>query len=250
MEEARTKVREAEAPLEHAKRERSRYEQMYKGGLGSEQDFQRAAVEVVRNESAVATARSAILRIESEQSTRNRQRDARIAEIRTGIAKLEGERVNAGATLRRASHDVGRRVIRAPIDGIVGEASVLRPGGVLTEGARVASIIPAGKLHIVANFPPKAAYGRLTAGSPAKLRLKGFPWTEFGVVQAVVSNVAAEDREGLTRVELALRGIQPERIVLKHGMPGELEVQIESVPPYKLVLRTAGQWLTSSGPAN
>ena len=248
--EARLKVIEAEAPLKHAELERRRLESMKKEGLSSDRDLQQAVVNFDRAQTAVATARAALTRLEQEQLNKNQQRGVRIATIKTEIAKLETGRANAGATLRRATYDVERRVIRAPIDGVIGETKLLRPGSVLTEGERVAFIIPHdGQLRIVANFPPKAAYGRLKAGSPAKLRLKGFPWTEFGAVEAVVSNVATEDREGLTRVELALHGRQPERIVLKHGMPGELEVQIESLPPYQLVLRTAGQWLTSSVPA-
>lgn len=247
VEEADTKVREAEAPLAHARRERDRAEQMLKGRVGTEQDFQRAAVEVVRIEGAISTAKAAIKRIESEQRTRNLERETRIAEIRTSIAKLEGERVNAGATLRRAAYDAARRVIRAPVDGEIGEASILKPGAVVTEGARIATIVPLTEnLHIVANFPPKAVIGRIHVDRPAKLRLKGFPWTEYGAVDASVSKVAAEDRDGQTRVELALKGKTPERIPLRHGMPGELEVLVESIPPYQLVLRTAGQWLTAA----
>ncbi len=33
------------------------------------------------------------------------------------------------------------------------------------------------------------------------MRLKGYPWTEFGLVAAQVTEVAAEDRDGHARVE-------------------------------------------------
>jgi multidrug resistance efflux pump len=120
---------------------------------------------------------------------------------------------------------------------------VLRPGSVLQEGARVVSIVPAGQLRIVAFFAPEAAYGRVRRGAGARLRLKGYPWTEFGVVEARVSEVAGEDRDGRTRVELEVLPSPTLKVTLRHGMPGELEVEVERTTPLSLVMRTAGQWL-------
>jgi multidrug resistance efflux pump len=240
IDEARLRVRDAEL-------ERRRLESMKREGLTSDRELQQAIVAFDRAQTAVETARSALTRLEREQQTRNQQRAVRIASIRTEIAKLETGRQNAGATLRRATYDIERRVIRAPIDGVIGETRILRPGSVLMEGASVASIMPDdSQLRVVANFPPKSAYGRLQQGAPAKLRLKGFPWTEFGAVQAKVVNIAAEDREGQTRVELAIIPDAKTRVPLKHGMPGELEVEVEGITPFRLVLRTAGQWMTAS----
>ena len=136
-------------------------------------------------------------------------------------------------------------MIRAPVSGIIGEAAVLQAGSVIQEGAGVASIVPAGQLRIVAFFPPQAAYGRVRTGAGARLRLKGYPWTEFGVVEARVAEVAGEDRDGRTRVQLEVLPSPTLKTTLRHGMPGELEVEVERATPLSLVLRTAGQWLTN-----
>src|SRR5204862_4061883 len=93
--------------------------------------------------------------------------------------------------------------------------------------------------------PPQAALGRIAPGQQAKMRLDGFPWTEYGAVPAVVTRVASEVRDGMVRVELAIDGSQPTRIPLQHGLPGSIEVTVERIAPAALVLRTAGRMLSA-----
>lgn len=246
IDEAKLKVHEAETPARTAEAERRRAEELRKSGVISAQDFEKAASEAERLQNNVATMRSAPDRLAREQITRDRQRTVRIAEIHTQIAKLQTGKEGVTASIRRADYDVDRRILRAPVDGIIGEAVALSPGSVLQEGAHVASIIPAGKLRVVAFFPPQAAHGHMQPGSPAKLRLTGYPWTEFGVVEASVAEVAGEDANGKTRVELDVLPSPTLKTTLRHGMPGELEVETERITPMALVMRSAGQWITGT----
>jgi multidrug resistance efflux pump len=243
IEEARLHLREAETQARQAQIERRRYAQLASEGLSPTSERDRTSAEADRLEATLAALRSAIDRLEHEQKTRDSQRAVRIAEVRTRIAALESGRAGIAASIRRVNYDVERRIIQAPIDGVIGEAPVLRPGSVLQEGARVASIVPAGRLRIVAFFPPEASYGRIRRGAGAKLRLKGYPWTEFGVVEARVTEAGGEDRDGRTRVELEVLSSPTLKATLRHGMPGELEVEVERTTPLSLVMRTAGQWL-------
>jgi len=249
IDEAKLKVREAETPAKTAEAERRRAEQLRKEGVISAQDFDKATSEAERLQNAAATLRSSIDRIAREQTTRDRQRAVRIAEIQTQIAKLKTGRAGVTASINRADYDVDRRNIRSPVDGVIGEAIVLAPGSVLTEGEHIASIIPAGTLRVVAFFPPQAAHGHMQPGSRARLRLTGYPWTEFGVVEARVTRVAGEDADGKTRVELEVLPSPTLRTTLRHGMPGELEVLTERITPMALVMRSAGQWITGTGQA-
>jgi multidrug resistance efflux pump len=160
------------------------------------------------------------------------------------IATLEAERDTLQADTTRLAYEIERRRIRAPADGRVGEAISLQAGSVVSEGVRLASIVPAGRLLIVAQYPAHAAFGRIRPGQAATLRLSGFPWAEFGTVSATVAHVAQEVRDGRVRVELIPVRQSSFQGVLAHGMPGTLEVAVERVSPMGLTLRTAGQWLT------
>jgi membrane fusion protein (multidrug efflux system) len=119
----------------------------------------------------------------------------------------------------------------------------LRIGAVVHEGDKLAAVIPSGKLRVVANFDPPTALGRIRPGQHARLRLEGFPWAQYGSVTATITNVASEIRDGSIRVEMAIDPNSSSRIPLQHGLPGSVEVEIETLSPASLVLRTAGSLL-------
>jgi hypothetical protein len=84
--------------------------------------------------------------------------------------------------------------------------------------------------------------GRLQPGQPGRLRLDGFPWTQYGYVDAVVTNVQTRDQ--IVRVELAVRRAVDSRIPILHGMPGVVEVEVERVAPLALLVQSLGHRLS------
>lgn len=244
-EEATARIREAEAAAEYAESELSRMQALDREKLVARRDLDKAEAEARRLRAAVTTLESAALRVPQEQATRDRERDVRLERLHMEIASLEAQRGTLRSSAMRLSYELDRRRVRAPVDGRVGESAILRPGAVLQEGEKLASIVPSGRLLVAAQFPASAAFGRIRAGQPATLRLDGFPWMEFGTVSAEVAGVAQEIRDGNVRVELAINNNSIFRGKLEHGMPGTVEVQVERMSPLSLLLRTAGQWLTN-----
>ena len=125
----------------------------------------------------------------------------------------------------------------------MGEIAELREGGYLSEGQKVGAIIPAGAIKLVAQFAPLTAAGRIRPGQPARMRLAGFPWAQYGSVAATVTGVANEPRDGLLRVELSVRPESVPRVPLQHGLSGTVEVRVDRLSPATLVLRAAGKLL-------
>lgn len=243
-EEAQNRVREAGATIEYDKAELSRLQRLQHEGLTSEQDVEKAAAELDRQRAVVATMESAARRIPQEQLTRERERDVRIARLYGEITSLQSQRSTLNAGMDRANYEIERREVRAPIDGRIGESAILRTGAVVQPGERLASIVPSGQLIVAAEFPADAAFGRIQTGQTARMRLDGFPWAEFGAVQATVSQVASEVRDSNVRVEFEIQPTSGFRGKLEHGMPGTVDVAVERTTPLALVLRTAGHWLT------
>jgi membrane fusion protein (multidrug efflux system) len=243
--EARSGVREAEAPARFAENEEQRLSQLRASGLIPEREYQRGQAEAQRSRAAAETQQLAVLRLEEDQRTRQSDRATRLKSLAADIARLESEIPTIQASIARLEYEIERRRVRAPMTGRLGEAAVLRPGAVVREGEKLGAIVPDGRLAIVAQFPPPAALGRIRAGQTARLRLQGFPWMQYGSLNAKVTQVASEVRDNSVRVELAVDGQPPAGIPLQHGMPGTLEVEIERVTPAALVLRTAGRMLAS-----
>jgi multidrug resistance efflux pump len=248
LEEARAHYSEAEAAAKFAQAEAERLRKMYNAGVVAELDLNRGVADAQQRRAAADSLHYAVVRLEGEQRTRTDERKAHIEELTGELNKLRGDRATSGVTIQRLEDEVGRRLIRAPIDGKLGEVAPLRVGGVVHEGEKLAAVIPTGKLRVVANFDPPVALGRISPGQNARLRLEGFPWAEYGSVGATVTNVASEIRDGGIRVEMTLDSGSGSRIPLQHGLPGSVEVEIETLSPANLVMRKAGSWL--AGPKN
>jgi membrane fusion protein (multidrug efflux system) len=247
-EEARANASQAAAPAAYNAAEVERLQQLHAEGLIPEREYQRGRADAQQTKYSAEREQIAVRRVEQEQRTRDAERDSRIRALEAEIVRLEGQGKASRAAIERLENETERRTVRAPIAGRLGEASPLRIGAVLDEGDQVAAIVPEGRILVVAQFPPQAAMGRIASGQRAKVRLDGFPWTQYGTVAATVARVASEIRGGTVRVELTVDEGQQTRIPLQHGLPGSVEVTVERVTPAALILRTAGRLVAAPRP--
>jgi membrane fusion protein (multidrug efflux system) len=241
LEVAREQVREAEAPAIFAEQDIVRLKQMFADGLIAEREVAKGISDAQSQRAASESRRLALGRMEREQTTRDTERVARLDRLRGDVRRLEGEIAQARAAIERLDFEIDRRVIRASISGVIAEAAELKPGAFLRGGMRLGAILPDGNLRVVAEYSPAAALGRIRPGQPARLRLQGFPWMQYGSIPASVTRVAGEVRDGQVRVELEVHPRPDSAIPLQHGLPGTVEVEVEQVSPARLTMRLGGQ---------
>jgi membrane fusion protein (multidrug efflux system) len=246
VEESQLRLKELKPQIEYAQSEVRRFTELVRQGLSSDRELDKARSDVERMQLNEKTLASGAYKLEQEQRTRDSERAVRLERLNEEIRRLEGDRTTMKATLSRLGNEVERRKIRSPIAGRIGETAMLRVGSVVAPGDKLAAIVPQGKLRVVAQFPPPAAFGRIRAGQQARMRLRGFSWTEFGSVRAQVDRVADEVRDGTVRVELSVLDSPGLRAPLKHGMPGSIEIEVEQASPATLLMRTAGQAFTGT----
>ncbi len=239
--EADSRLREGQILTQAARVELARHERMYAESLVSIAELERARAEAERRGAAEVGLRATQDRARRESSTGEADRRSRIATLEREGARLESERGSLGASVLALEYEIERRTIRAPAAGRVGEVGAARVGSVLAQGAQIATVVASGTLRVVASFAPASALGRVRAGQHARVRLEGFPWTEYGALDATVTEVASELRDGRTRVELGVTPRAHSRIPLQHGLPGVVEITVEEVSPATLVLRAAGR---------
>ena len=245
IDEARARYKEADVSALLAEEEARRQTSLQAQGLVPEVDLLRAKSEAQKRRAAAETLRIAIDRIEQEQVTKDSDRKARIEHINREMSELKADLNTKQSTIERIEYETERRLIRAPVSGPLGEVSELRIGAVVREGDKLGAVIPSGNLKVVANFPPMSALGRIYPGQSARLRLDGFPWTQYGSISTRVTSVASETRDGKVRVELIVNPNPASPIPLQHGLPGTVEVEVEQVSPATLVLRAAGKLLST-----
>lgn len=246
IEQARSQLEEATASVQLSEDEATRTERLQADGLVSEVDLARARTEVRKQRAAAEALRLQIDKLQATLRNGDSDSQVRIERLNRQILSIEGEITTAAATSNRLSHDIEKRAIKAPISGRIGEAVDLRAGAIVNVGDKIGVIIPAGELKVVAYFRPSSAIGRIQPGQPARLRLEGFPWTQYGVINATVATVASEPRDGRIRIDLKLHRDPDSAIPFQHGLPATVEVEVARLSPAILLLRNAGERVKSS----
>jgi membrane fusion protein (multidrug efflux system) len=240
LDEARARHREADVAAQAAAEQAAIYARLDARGLVSRLDLLRTRADADQKRAAVETLRLAVSRLESDQRTKDSDRTARLTQFHREVTRLDGDIRTAEATLVRLSHLLDQTQVRAPITGYLGDVATLQPGAVIRQGDILGVVLPEGALRVVAHFLPATALGRVQPGQPARLRLDGFSWAQYGSLPATVSSVATEARDGVIRVELQLPPETPTAMPLQHGLPGTVEVEVERISPANLVLRAMG----------
>lgn len=241
LEEARARFGEADVAARLAEEEAHRQALLFTSGLISEMETRRAAAEAQKRRAAAESLRIAIRRTEREQRRRHSEYRSTVEALQGETSRLGGERAVADLAVKRLESNLDRRQIIAPVSGRLVEAATLAAGGVIREGQKMGVLEVPGRLKVVADLLPESALGRVRPGQRARLRLAGFPWTQYGSVHATVTAVANEVRDGCIRVELNPDSVSS--LPLQHGLPGSVEIEVERVSPATLVMRISGKLL-------
>lgn len=239
LREGQARQTQAEATAELASEELARAARLGDAGAISELELMRARVEAKRRQVETEALALNLLKQVRDQRTRESQSNTATQDLRRDLAALEGRQATARTMIDGLKSEIDRRTIRAPVTGRIEDVAPLAPGAFVREGAKLASIVPAGSLRVVGEFPPFTTVGRVPAGQSARIRLDSYPWTQYGDVRARVTSVGAEVRQGSVRVELEV--VDPGQIPLQHGLTGSAEIAVERISPGALVLRTIGK---------
>lgn len=238
--EARAESQRAAEEARWAREQASRLERLVATSSVSKEAGGRASAEAEVWESGARAAAFSTKRVAGEAHTREADATVKLQRLRRERASLSGQRDSVITEIEQHNAELSRRRVTAPIDGVIGERTDIRPGAVVLEGQQLLSIVPEGPLRVIAEFPSSAALGRLQPGQAARMRLKGFPWTRFGMVELRVAQVGTEVRAGYLRVELDIEQT-PAGIPLAHALQGTIEVAVEEVTPLEVLLRSVGQ---------
>jgi membrane fusion protein (multidrug efflux system) len=170
---AETTIRSADAQSERADADRKRYDNLVASGAvarreadsfkaaaitaQSDADHSRAELDVSRNQAAMVGAKRATLQ-------------AALAQSQAFVARAQ-------AALTLAKQDQDHTLIRAPIDGVVGDLQV-EPGDYVQPGTRLLTIVPMTSLYVTANFK-ETQTARMLPGQPATIRVDALPGVKF-----------------------------------------------------------------------
>lgn len=260
LEAAEADLAKAEADLERARKNLIRYETLYQeegiplqvvDHAKAAKQASEAQVEGAKKE--VEQAKAALRLTEAGQlivALRERELQSTLAmrdQAKEALATAQARVKAAKARVREVEATLGDTRIVSPASGTI-IAKLVEEGEVVTPGSPLLTLVDLGDLSLKI-YIPEPEIGKITLGSPARIRVDAFPDRFF---EAVVSQIAQqaeftprfvetqEERAKLTFwVKLQARNPQG---LLKPGMPAEGVILWEEGASWKETADRSSWW--------
>ncbi|MBM7406446.1 MULTISPECIES: HlyD family secretion protein [Sphingomonas] len=180
IERAQAEVAAARTRAGFANAEVARYRPLAASGAESRERLAQLENEARQANAQLASAEAALSSARRRVGTLNAQ-----------VAQALSQGNAARAQLESAQGDVGSTLIRASIDGRIGDKTV-RVGQYLQPATRTMSIVPTTQLYVEANFK-ETQLGLMRVGQPVKLEVDALPGVEIhGRVESVSPGTGAQ----------------------------------------------------------
>jgi len=166
---AQTSIRSYDAQQALAEADSRRYDALVVSGAVARRDveqFHAAAVTAQAN----AEHSRAEFAVSRDQATVTR---AKRLTLQASLAQAEAAVARAKAALDLARQDQTHTLVRAPIDGVVGDRQV-EPGDYVQPGTRLLTVVPLDALYVIANFK-ETQTARMVVGQTASVEVDALP---------------------------------------------------------------------------
>lgn len=144
---ARTAIRSSGAEAARAEQDRRRYDALVATGAVAKRDADTYRTTAIGAQQGAARALALLAVSQQEAGVTS----ARRATLQAALLKAQAARLRAVAALDLARQDQRHTVIRAAIDGVVGNRQV-RVGDYVQPGSRLLTLVPMNALYVTANF--------------------------------------------------------------------------------------------------
>ena len=166
---AETSIRSADAQSDRADADRKRFEALVASGAVARRDAD-------AYKAAAITAQSDADHSRAELDVSKNQAgviDAKRATLAAALGQAEATLARSRAALDLAKQDQGHTVVRAPIDGVVGDRQV-EAGDYVQPGTRLLSVEPLDALYVTANFK-ETQVARMAPGQAVRIKVDALP---------------------------------------------------------------------------
>ena len=227
-EESKRVYQKTESDIKQAQLRLAEEENRYQGTINQlESDIKQAKLrlqEIKSNyQSLVAAGRLTILKNQEQ-----------LKDIQNQIASVKLEIAQTQSQIKSIKLQIQQRILRSPIDGIIYQLPITKPGSVLQPGQMVAQIAPKNSLFVLKSQIPIQDSGFLKVGMLVKIKFDAYPFQEYGILQGKLTRISPDSKVSQT----------------PQGNMESFELEISLDQPYiengkKRILLTAGQTATA-----
>lgn len=180
IDQAQAQLTAAQADAAFAASEVDRYRPLAASGAETRERFSQLQNQAAQAHAKAAAARATLTSAQKRVATLDAQRRQ---------AQAQGEA--ARAQLSAANTDVEATILRAAVDGRIGDKSV-RQGQFVQAATRLMTLVPKASLYVEANFK-ETQLGLIRVGQPVKVEVDALPGIELpGVVDSIAPGTGAQ----------------------------------------------------------
>lgn len=117
-----------------------------------------------------------------------------LKETQSQITSIESQIAQTISQIQSLKLQLKQRIVRSPIDGIIFEFPVSKPGEVVQPGQRIAQIAPKNTGVVVKASMPIQDSGFLKVGMPVKVKFDAYPYQEYGIVEGEVIWISPDSK--------------------------------------------------------
>ncbi len=199
-------VREAQAIVDLAREELSRYTTLAEQGIVSDLELRERQAKLSSAEAQLTRVEAALnpseaeIEIASENIVQQRARgEATLAmllrereQLLQRITENQASLENYEEDLKQIASDISRAVIRAPVSGVIQEFTLRNKGQVVREGELIARIALADNALEVKAFVAIQDIGDVAIGQSMFMRVSACPYPDYGTLQATVTAISPD----------------------------------------------------------
>ena len=193
--EVEQSVKESDQSLAQAKSEVSRSQ----SSLSEEQSSYQRVIH-----QAAADIQQAQLRLQEQQRSKENvihtgelallNSQEHLKNLQSQISDLQSQIAQTRSQIASLRFQLQQRVVRSPINGVIFELPITKPGAVVQPGQRIAQIAPQNHAFVLRAKMPSQHSGFLKVGNKVKIKFDAYPFQDYGVVPGRVTWVSPDSK--------------------------------------------------------
>jgi adhesin transport system membrane fusion protein len=150
------------------------------------------------------------------------------------LGKVEQDISSTNEMFAEADTQASRKIIRAPVDGIVKNLRYHTIGGVIGAGDPIMEIVPVNESVVIeARLRPEDS-GIVEVGQPVRIKVSAYDFTRFGTLSGRLTYISADsvaDEEGKTFFQVLVTpdksylGEEPGEFPIRPGMTATVDIR-------------------------
>jgi hemolysin D len=121
-----------------------------------------------------------------------------LKDLQGQVKTLKSQIAQTGSQITSIKLQIQQRIVRSPVDGVIFELPVSKPGAVVQPGQRIAQIAPKNAGFVLKAQIPVQDSGFLKVGMPVKIKFDAYPFQEYGITEGRVTRVSPDSKVSQT----------------------------------------------------